>query len=109
MSVLIKGMEMPKSCWLCPLSVLLERPREMLFCRIIKEEVLRNKVDGNCPLVEVPTPHGPLVDSNRLIDIGLHLMHTAKNDDIANGVKWLWQYIIEAPTVIESEGEDESR
>ena len=57
MSVLIKGMEMPTNCWLCPLSVLLEKPREMLFCRIIKEEVLRNKVDGNCPLIEVP-PHG---------------------------------------------------
>ena len=52
--IYIPGMEMPESCWLCPLSVLLEKPREMLFCRIIKEEVLRNKVDGNCPLIEVP-------------------------------------------------------
>ena len=108
MSVLIKGIEMPKSCWRCTLSQLYEKPREMLVCQITHEEVLRNKIDGNCPLIEIP-PHGPLVDSNRLIDIGLHLMHTAKNDDIANGVKWLWQYIIEAPTIIESEGEDESR
>lgn len=54
MSVLIKGMEMPKNCWLCPLSILYKQPREALFCRINKEEVLRQKIDGNCPIVEVP-------------------------------------------------------
>lgn len=68
MSVLIKGMEMPKNCWLCPLSVLYEKPREMLLCRIIKEEVLRNKIDGNCPLVEIP-PHGRLIDADAPIPL----------------------------------------
>lgn len=52
-------------------------------------------------------PHGDLIGRDWLIDIALHLMNTAKNDDISNGVKWLWQYIIEAPTIIPAEEEDD--
>ena len=77
MSVLIKGMEIPKSCWLCPLSALYEKPREMLFCRITKEEVLRNKVDGNCPIVEVP-PHGALIDRDDFFAICPELVNGYK-------------------------------
>ena len=65
MSVIIEGMEMPKNCWLCPLSVLYEKPREMLRCKLTKEEVLREKIDGDCPLTELP-PHGRLIDGDRL-------------------------------------------
>ena len=110
MSVLIKGMEMPKSCFEC-----FAFNAENTYCALYSHGIpARHSLKPYekpewCELIEVPTPYGPLVDSNRLIDIGLHLMHTAKNDDIANGVKWLWQYIIESPTIIESEGEDESR
>ena len=95
MSVLIKGMEMPKSCWLCPLSVLYEKPRAMLFCRIIKEEVLRNKVDGNCPLVEVPTSHGRLIDADALM---VNAQYKGKHDIVTA------YDIVAAPTIIESEG-----
>ena len=105
MSIIIKGMEMPTNCWLCQLSVLLEKPREMLFCRIIKEEVLRNKVDGNCPIVEVPTPHGDLIDREtakktvrRALEVNCkRLMNTA--------VPMLIDYNLDdAPTIIEAEG-----
>ena len=91
MSVLVKGMEMP-----------------------IKKNgaVLIIYPDGKCAFEDGKTyqavpapPHGDLISREWLIDIGLHLMNTAKNDDIANGVKWLWQYAIEAPTIIEAEGE----
>ena len=54
------------------------------------------------PVEELP-PHGDLIGREWLIDIALHLINTAKNDDIANGVKWLWRYIIEAPTIIPAE------
>lgn len=93
MSVLIKGMEMPKSCWLCTLSQLYEKPREMLVCQITHEEVLRNKIDGNCPLVQVP-PHGRLIDAD-----ALNYSHT----DLA-GNHLVYLVDIEAsPTIIESE------
>lgn len=58
MSVLIKGMEMPTNCFLCPLSVLNEN---RLFCEVTKNEVLRAKIDAECPLVPVPL-HGDLID-----------------------------------------------
>lgn len=65
MGVYIRGMEMPPSCWRCTLSQLYEKPREMLVCKITHEEVLRYKIDSNCPLVPVP-PHGRLGDLDEL-------------------------------------------
>ena len=99
MSIFIKGMEMPTNCWLCPLSVLLEKPREMLFCRITKEEVLRNKVDDNCPLIEVP-PHGRLIDADRL----LWLINDCTV--LSEITKFLFSALVSGEkTVIESEGD----
>lgn len=94
MSVLIKGMEMPKNCWLCPLSVLYDKPREALFCRISKEEVLRYKIDSNCPITEIQS-HGRLIDADALMT---DAQHKGKYDvvnayDIAN-----------APTILEADG-----
>ena len=99
--IYIKGMEMPKSCSDCFAE---QRIGSDFGCGVIGFEdgnttCFTNERREDCPLVAVPD-HGGLVDANRLIDIALHLMHTAKNDDIANGVKWLWQYILEAPTII---------
>lgn len=103
MSVLIKGMEIPKSCDEC---VFYRKTDPVYDYCCISSATPKGCVPNDCPLVEIPTPHGTLVDSDHLSDIALQLMHTAKNDDIANGVKWLWQYIIEATTVIESEDGD---
>ena len=63
MSVIIKGMEMPNNCFLCPLSVLVG---ERLVCEVTRDEVLRWKIDFNCPLVELP-PHGRLIDADELV------------------------------------------
>ncbi len=100
MSILIRGMEMPTSCLDCPLT-----DGHSASCLITKQSVyfFVNKRHNDCPLVPV-SPHGDLIGREWLIDIALHLMNTAKNDDIANGVKWLLQYIIDAPTIIEAEG-----
>lgn len=68
MSVLIKGMEMPKNCaecefhqsgypdW-CDLSI---RARDIHNTEIRQEW---------CPLVEVPTPHGQLIDADEIIEV----------------------------------------
>ena len=71
MSVLIRGMEMPKSCWRCLLSQLYDKPREMLVCKITHEEVLRHKIDGNCPLFPVP-PHGRLIDADARVNVQMY-------------------------------------
>ncbi len=102
--IYIKGMEMPTSCRDCGIE------QEGFWCGALdgyqNTRCFTNERREDCPLTAVPD-NGGLVDANRLIDIALHLMHTAKNDDIANGVKWLWQYILEAPTIIPADKGDE--
>ena len=56
MNLLIKNMEMPTTCLMCPLSALYEKPRDMLRCKITKEEVIWDKIDRDCPLIELPLP-----------------------------------------------------
>lgn len=109
MGVYITGVEMPRACQVCPLSHW-NKLDQLTGCNLTRRYVPKDDEDfwnndrpSWCPLIPVP-PHGDLIGRDWLIDIALHLMNTAKNDDIANGVKWLWQYIIDAPTIIEAEG-----
>ena len=55
-SVLIRGMEMPKNCGTC-------------FLRVggCKQRMYMEQRPKYCPLVEIPTPHGDLVDRNKLL------------------------------------------
>ena len=64
MSVLIKGMEMPEFCEVCPCYNWVED-----ICRITDSpnDFTDTRV-SDCPLVEVPTPHGDLIDSADIID-----------------------------------------
>lgn len=61
MSILIKGMGMPKSCNKCPMTA--DR-----YCRIIGypngDAINKRYKPLWCPLVEVPTPHGRLIDAD---------------------------------------------
>ncbi len=78
MSILIRGMEMPKSCWQCQL---LEGHRDDGLCKAANRwlddddyfdwyQYQEGDIDTskpiNCPLIEVPTPHGDLIDINAL-------------------------------------------
>lgn len=71
MSVLVKGMEIPKSCGECPLDY------DSIACRATNKEFPnRSSDDGfdaycntrmpDCPLVEVPTTHGRLIDADKI-------------------------------------------
>lgn len=61
MSILIKGMDMPISCEKCPFCY------DYLHCSIDDSlhMYLYNR-HPNCPLIEIPTPHGRLIDANKL-------------------------------------------
>ena len=72
MSVLVKGMEMPKTCNKCDFCTYIEKDRDV-WCtstiRIIKRGITRPEYEYQdlprpdwCPLVEVKTPHGRLID-----------------------------------------------
>ena len=69
MSVIVKDMKMPKSCgtcwlnhyntqWMCWVCNVTHRP---LLCRF--EERI-----AECPLIEIPTEHGRLIDADKTID-----------------------------------------
>ena len=70
-SVMIKGMEMPNGCYDCPILQSsdgcfdFECPFNSYLLWHNAEDVIRYRPD-NCPLVEIPTPHGRLIDADYL-------------------------------------------
>ena len=63
MSVIVKGMEMPKACCFCEFS-----EGKNYWCRAAKRDWGAdpyNSVADFCPLVELP-PHGRLIDADAL-------------------------------------------
>ena len=101
MSVLIKGMRMPENCIKCPMQfggMCCVMPAEVDEGRVaptVEEAWKQGKPDW-CPLVEIPEPHGRLIDGDAL---------QCKVDDIGLGyyeVLGVTEDTIEmAPTVIE--------
>ena len=71
MSLLINGLNMPKNCLLCPCCVGegIGMGRQH-YCQGIDDEscVSETYRPKNCPLIEVPTPHGRLIDADRLLE-----------------------------------------
>ncbi len=110
MSILIRGMEMPRNCFLCPLSVL---NGERLFCEVTKDEVIRAKRSSCCPLCLVQ-PHGRLIDADALIakqeeDAEIFMGSTnygdkVRYDEAMNAVA----NIVNAPTVIPADKDGET-
>ena len=70
MSVLIKGMEMPKSCHDCEMSALVDVSDGLAYgCQALKEMIFNARERlPNCPLVLVPE-HGRLIDADALADV----------------------------------------
>lgn len=71
MSVIVKGMEMPKNCEECMAYVCYRTwsgdPGDC-FCGLTKRDVLNSKkINGWCPLIEIPKD-AKLVDANELLD-----------------------------------------
>ena len=62
MSVIIKGMEMPKHCRNCKFSYFTHGIS--MKCLFISEACKIKGRLSNCPLVAVPTPHGRLIDAD---------------------------------------------
>lgn len=67
MSILIKGINKPKSCFNCDFNMY------DCHCKINSGKIDRDDwtCDKPCPIVEVPTPHGDLIDINSKITIGI--------------------------------------
>lgn len=100
MSVIVKGMEMPESCDECKLCSV---DSSMIgYCYLLDEysdsESTYLERQKDCPLIEIPTPHGRLVDADKLFEeINIADEYGADMSDIL-------RLVIDAPTVIKAEG-----
>lgn len=99
MSVLIKGMEMPKRCLDCPFMI----SRDNDDCILQSDEANAefnswDDMKASCPLVKIPTPHGRLADADKLFEE----INTA--DEYGADMSDILRLVIDAPTVIKAEG-----
>ena len=113
MSVLI-DMDMPKVCNECPFCC---NPSYFAYawCELLQQhfdmDESYNKVADFCPITEVPTPHGRLIDADALINElasehvgGLEAIKKYTNADTwTSGLHTAWRTIDDADTIIEAE------
>ena len=102
MSILIKGMPMPKSCWDCPFGK--EKQFDVgIICTLLDGTTFdtTSRPTSMCPLIEFP-PHGRLIDADAMekevcgeCKHGEHKYENCIECALAN-----------APTIIESEGDE---
>ncbi len=97
MSILIKGMTMPKNCGECPIMILEDTNclHELFWgCPIVFEASPQGKAfrPNYCPLIKVK-PHGRLIDADALME---QIMIITKD-------RWVYNTISHAPTIIEAE------
>ena len=98
MSVLIKGMEMPALCQECDLYI--EGACYAKGYRDYRSIMDMSKPD-DCPLIEVPTPHGRLIDADAMCN------DLATVDiQYAQMIDWCISVTEAQPTIIEAEGSE---
>lgn len=111
MSVLIKGMEMPKNCDSCPCYYETEGAWRN-ECEVLqREHYITDERPDWCPLVEIP-PHGRLIDADALrllYDFSGYKptgdMTEEEFDRLMCRLPVIRANIDDAPTIIEAEGE----
>ena len=120
MSILIKDMEMPSCCGGCGFSDWSNMHQTLSCSKHYFEpcftdhskEYMDKRADF-CPLVEIPEPHGRLIDELRVIDaiherlevLRTHEVFMRKHGDI--DLLGVMPYIAKIPTVIEAEGSED--
>ena len=104
MSVIVKGMEMPKNCQECGLYI-----EGACYAKGHRDyrSIMDTAKPDDCPLVELPEKHGRLVDADKLAD----LLSKEKEKVVGEGnlvlcfaVGFAWGFIAKEPTVVEAEG-----
>ena len=103
MSVLVKGMEMPENCRDCEFWCMYRNSHRM-YCKSInrqleadEENEIGKKRLSDCPLIEVPAPHGRLIDADALLEDVRKNSVSYSADDFAH------EWVDVQPTVIEAE------
>ena len=106
MSILIKGMEKPKECYCCPCSTINMNGR-WGKCNLLGRDYAGNphKIYDDCPLVEIP-PHGRLIDADEIIKEQNYTVTDTNVEEVRVACRYCAEVLKDAPTVIESEGQE---
>ena len=108
MSVLIKGMDMPPGCYYGNTRCLFN---EGTRCMLSKREPLPQKFDckpWDCPLAEIPTPHGRLIDAD-IVSEKIGIAEKCEDCKFWNGQcergtdYYVCDIIYDSPTILEAE------
>ena len=105
MSLIIKGVDMPSKCRFCPCCAdngLVGMQREY-FCSAVDSALEIDNLDlklSACPLIEIPTPHGRLIDADKLMQ---WIEHVYGDKDI---IKFITDDIKRQPTIVEAEASE---
>lgn len=103
-SILIKGMKMPKKCEQCWFFG--TDSARVGYCYLLKGELpLPDGVPQDCPLVEVPTPHGRLIDADAILGKinAIISAHPDEADLYEQDAVIVRDWLRSEPTVIERE------
>ena len=104
MSILIKGMEIPQSCYDCPFQHPCKHDEDKDYCVVIDDFLYcYNMEANNCPLIEVP-PHGRLIDADELFNRDMQIYYG--NTAVGTRSYIFKSDVAEAPTVIPSDKEE---
>lgn len=103
MGTYIKGMKAPKECAKCPVALSIVAGCDAFFTDNRPEGKTRN----DCPLIEVPEPHGSLVDADERLTFNLF---DVENEEYSQKSISIYEALVlwaeQMPkTVIEAEGE----
>lgn len=104
----IVPMEKPKRCGLCP-CFHAEHP---MHCQAVKAHKDKRiiapygaPIPDWCPLVEIPTPHGRLIDADELKS---RFRHGEGDSDVDSAwISTIRRFLTQADTIIEAEGREE--
>ena len=117
MSILIKGMEMPKTCIECMFSEHGSINEFEYWCALTgswlgawgDKQMWEYMRAADCPLIEVPTPHGSLIDVGALMLEFAEFVRASNNSDFAAVPTWndAVSLLGSAPTIIEAEEGEE--
>ena len=109
--ILIRGMEMPKTCCQCDLKNYDPEIRwdengiEQIgawVCKRTREIIWNTQRGENCPLVPLPEGHGRLIDAEAYVD---YMQNRYDNNEITNG-DWIdfRLSLKDQPTIVPAEG-----
>ena len=111
MSVIVKGMEMPKNCYECWLYI-----EGACYAKGYRDyrAIMDTAKPDDCPLVEIPTPHGRLIDKDKLrrdlfVNFNGERIPFYDCDNYPTKITYrdLHSILAEQKTVIEAEGREE--